>query len=102
MILLILILVACSLEVIKITGTTPPAVPCPNSLCKDRADGNYEYEYHGTSRVNYFVQCSNELAYCQPCFPLHLEFSQRCNQCLTKKSGMFMQHCMKSFLLVFV
>ncbi|XP_066934995.1 uncharacterized protein [Clytia hemisphaerica] len=74
-----------ALEVEKITGTTPPAVPCPDSLCKGKADGNFEYYYYGQYRSNYFVQCSNGLAACQPCFPLSLEFSQSCNQCLYNK-----------------
>ncbi|XP_066935844.1 uncharacterized protein [Clytia hemisphaerica] len=68
-----------------ITGTTPPAVPCPDSLCKGKADGNFEYYFYGQYRSNYFVQCSNGLAYCQACFPLSLEFSQTCNQCLHNK-----------------
>ena len=75
-------LAAYSLEVEKITGTTPPAVPCPNSLCKGRADGNYEYYYYSRYNPHYFLQCSNGLAYCQACWPLSLEFSEPCNQCL--------------------
>jgi len=69
-----------------ITGTTPPAVQCPNSLCKGKADGNFEYHYHGQYRSNFFLQCSNGLAFCQACFPLSLEFSEPCNQCLYAKS----------------
>jgi len=68
-----------------ITGTTPPPVKCPNSLCNNRPDGNYEYRYYGQYLRNYFVQCSNGLAYCQPCWPLSLEFSESCNQCLYNK-----------------
>ena len=75
-------LAAYSLEVEKITGTTPPAVPCPDSLCKGRADGNYEYYYYSRYNPHYFLQCSNGLAYCQACWPLSLEFSEPCNQCL--------------------
>uniref|UniRef100_A0A7M5UWF6 Chitin-binding type-2 domain-containing protein n=1 Tax=Clytia hemisphaerica TaxID=252671 RepID=A0A7M5UWF6_9CNID len=87
-IFIVLTIVAASycLEVTKVTGTTPEVVPCPNSLCHGLADGNYEYKYYGVYRSNYFVQCSNQLASCQPCFPLSLEFSQSCNQCLNKKT----------------
>ena len=74
-----------------ITGTTPPAVPCPDSLCKGKADGNFDYRYHGKYNSHYFLQCSGGLAYCQACFPLSLEFSQDCNQCLYSKHGMFYQ-----------
>ncbi|XP_066927390.1 uncharacterized protein [Clytia hemisphaerica] len=84
-ILLAIIAASHALEVTKVTGTTPPAVPCPDSLCKGKADGNFEYYYYGQYRRNYFVQCSNGLAYCQPCFPLSLEFSETCNQCLYSK-----------------
>uniref|UniRef100_A0A7M5UWT5 Chitin-binding type-2 domain-containing protein n=2 Tax=Clytia hemisphaerica TaxID=252671 RepID=A0A7M5UWT5_9CNID len=84
-ILLSVIVASYALEVTKVTGTTPPAVPCPDSLCKGKADGNFEYYYYGQYRRNYFVQCSNGLAYCQPCFPLSLEFSETCNQCLYSK-----------------
>ena len=73
---------AYSLEVVKITGTTPPAVPCPDSLCKGKPDGNYEYHYYSRYNPHYFLQCSNGLAYCQACWPLSLEFSEPCNQCL--------------------
>ena len=85
----ILFLVAYSLEVEVITGTTPPPVPCPNSLCKGKADGNYEYYYYSYYKPNYFLQCSNGLAYCQACFPLSLEFSEGCNQCLYNRYGKF-------------
>jgi len=69
-----------------VTGTTPPPVKCPNSLCNYKPDGNYEYRIHGHYLRNYFVQCSNGLASCQPCFPLTLEFSENCNQCLFAKN----------------
>ena len=82
-----IILAAYSLEVEKITGTTPPAVPCPDSLCKGKSDGNFEYHYYDQYRANYFLQCSGGMAYCQPCFPLSLEFSEGCNQCLYTKYG---------------
>ena len=61
-----------------ITGTTPPAVYCPDSLCSGKVDGNYNY----AGNTHYFLQCSQGLAYCQACWPLSLEFSQECNQCL--------------------
>ena len=61
-----------------ITGTTPPAIDCPNTLCSGKSDGNYAI----VSYKNYFTQCVGGLAYCQACFPLSLEFSQECNQCL--------------------
>ncbi|XP_066927396.1 uncharacterized protein [Clytia hemisphaerica] len=84
-ILLALVAASYALEVTKVTGTTPPAVPCPDSLCKGKPDGNFEYYYYGQYRRNYFVQCSNGLAYCQACWPLSLEFSEGCNQCLYNK-----------------
>ena len=68
----------------KIPGTRPPAVQCPNKLCKGRADGNYEY-YYGRYNPHYFLQCSNGLAFCQACWPLKNEFSEPCNQCLYKR-----------------
>lgn len=41
-----------------VTGNTPPAVRCPNTLCKAKADGNYEYADPSTYIVNnYFLQC---------------------------------------------
>ncbi|XP_066915677.1 uncharacterized protein [Clytia hemisphaerica] len=80
-----IISVAAALEVGTQTGTTPPAVPCPDSLCKGKADGNFEYHYYGRYRRNYFLQCSNGLASCQACWPLSLEFSEGCNQCLYSK-----------------
>jgi hypothetical protein len=64
-----------------ITGTTPPAIDCPNKLCHGKYDGNYEIDYE----PNYFVQCVSGSAYCQACWPLRLEFSGKCNQCLYKK-----------------
>ena len=69
------------LEVLHITGTTPPAIDCPNSLCYGKSDGNYALY----TNKNYFLQCSKGLAYCQACWPLSLEFSQNCNQCLYSK-----------------
>ena len=64
------------------TGTTPPAIPCPNTMCNGKSDGNFAIGSH----PNYFVQCVGGLAYCQACWPLSLEFSQDCNQCLYTKS----------------
>ena len=46
-----------------ITGTTPPAVKCPDYICNKRPDGNYEYNLYGHYLKNYFVQCANGLAY---------------------------------------
>ena len=71
-------------ESAKITGTTPPAVPCPDSLCKERTDVNYEY-YYRQFNPHYFIQCSNGLAYCQACWPLNFEFSEPCNQCMNNR-----------------
>ena len=71
-------LAANALKVTDVTGTTPPAIDCPNKLCHGRVDGNY----YIPKQPNYFVQCVSGLAYCQACWPLRLEFSQRCNQCL--------------------
>ena len=45
----------------KVTSTTPPAVPCSDSLCKGRADDNYEYFYYSRYNPHYFLQCSKEL-----------------------------------------
>ena len=64
-----------------ITGTTPPAIDCPKSLCNDYKEGNFEMSSH----PNYFLQCIGGEAYCRACFPLHLFFSQKCNQCLYNK-----------------
>ena len=86
------ILVACALKNPTITGTIPPSVPCPDSLCKHRADGNYNYHYYGVYRSNYFLQCTNGLAYCQPCFPLSLRFSEKCNQCLDSNTGKLLEN----------
>ena len=69
----------------QVTGTSPPPVPCPNSLCEGKHDGNYEYYYQYVYNPHYFLQCSGGLAYCQACFPMSLEFSQDCNQCLYNK-----------------
>jgi len=84
---------ACSaLTAPPITGTTPPPVQCPNSLCEGKPDGNYEYHYYGEYKINYFIQCVNALAYCQPCFPTSLQFSAKCNQCLYTKTGKQLSH----------
>ncbi|XP_057290389.1 uncharacterized protein LOC130613087 [Hydractinia symbiolongicarpus] len=71
-----------------VTGTTPPPVPCPNSLCAGKADGNHYYD-HPTmgQKDNYFVQCVSGLAYCQACWPLSLKFKKECNQCLYSMNG---------------
>ena len=82
-----LFLVSSALTITDVTGTTPPTVPCPNSLCNERIDGNYEYHYKGEYRANYFLQCLGGLAYCQACWPMSLEFSGKCNQCLYSKKG---------------
>ena len=60
------------------TGTTPPAIECPNTMCNGKSDGNYAMGSH----KNYFYQCNGGNAYCQACFPMSLEYSQECNQCL--------------------
>lgn len=64
-----------------ITGTTPPSVDCPNSLCDGKPDGNFELYY----QKHYFLQCLGGQAYCQACWPLSLFFSAKCNQCLYSK-----------------
>ena len=69
-----------------ITGTTPPPVHCPYYLCNGKPDGNYEYYYQGSYKSNYFLQCSGGQASCQACFPLSLEYSPYCNQCLYSKT----------------
>ena len=75
------ILAISGLKVPDITGTTPPEIDCPNKLCHGKADGNYNiYGY-----PSYFVQCLGGLAYCQACWPLSLQFSETCNQCLYNK-----------------
>ena len=85
------LLVTFSFKANNITGTTPPHVTCPNKLCHSKMDGNFIYNdpHTGDERSNYFVQCSNGKASCQPCFPLSLEFSEKCNQCLPKKTGWY-------------
>jgi len=67
-----------------ITGTTPYAVSCPNSLCEGKHDGNFEYKDPKTHELNrsYFLQCVGGTAYCQACFPMSLQYSATCNQCL--------------------
>ena len=73
------VLVACNaITNPPITGTTPPAIDCPNTLCSGKSDGNYAIG----SYKNYFTQCIGGLAYCQACWPMSMEFSQECNQCL--------------------
>ena len=63
--------------------TTPPAVPCDDSMCSGKSDGNHAYYYHGKFyNSHYFLQCSNGYAYCQACWPFDLEYSKDCNQCL--------------------
>ena len=72
-----------SAEIGKPAVTTPSAVPCDNSMCSGKSDGNYEYYYHGKHyNSHYFLQCSEGKAYCQACWPLNLVFSKDCNQCL--------------------
>ena len=77
-----LVVVCNAITAPPITGTTPPKVECPDSLCKGKSDGNYDYNYHGKYNPHYFLQCSGGLAYCQACWPMSLEFSKNCNQCL--------------------
>uniref|UniRef100_A0A7M5X207 Uncharacterized protein n=1 Tax=Clytia hemisphaerica TaxID=252671 RepID=A0A7M5X207_9CNID len=60
------------------TGTTPPSVVCPDFLCNGKYNGNHEYPYD----KHYFLQCNDGQANCQACWPLSLEFSEPCNQCL--------------------
>ena len=59
------------------------------SACSGRDDGNYEFKDKDNGQVirKFFTQCSNGNAYCQPCWPEDLEFSQKCNQCLYNKDG---------------
>ena len=73
------VVVACNaITISPITGTTPPAVKCPNTLCQAKVDGSYEY----ADNKHYFLQCIGGMAYCQPCWPMNLEYSENCNQCL--------------------
>ena len=74
---------------IKITGPTPPPVPCADSLCNGKTDGNHEYTDPVTYRKNphYFVQCSSGVASCQACWPSSLVFKRECNQCLYTREG---------------
>ena len=64
----------------RFTGSTPPTIDCPRQLCDYRGNGNFAIP----GRDNYFVQCVNGGAFCQPCFPLSLVFSEQCNQCLSR------------------
>eukprot|EP00111_Clytia_hemisphaerica_P008440 TCONS_00024631-protein len=61
---------------------TPPPVECPNYLCKDKENGNYEYSFFGVVNPHYILQCSNGVASCQTCWPGNLFFRPDCNQCL--------------------
>ena len=63
---------------VPITRTTPATIECPHSLCRGKYDGNYAVK----ENHNYFVQCIHGLAYCQACWPINLEYSETCNQCL--------------------
>ena len=73
------VLVACNaITNPPMTGTTPPAIDCPNTMCSGKTDGNYAIG----SYKNYFTQCIGGMAYCQACWPMSMEFSQECNQCL--------------------
>ena len=48
------VLVACNaITNPPMTGTTPPAIDCPNTLCNGKSDGNYAIG----SYLNYFTQC---------------------------------------------
>ncbi|XP_066918702.1 uncharacterized protein [Clytia hemisphaerica] len=69
---------------VKITGPTPPPVPCSNSQCHGKPDGNFEYINPKTYKKNqhYFLQCSDGVASCQACWPSSLVFKEDCNQCL--------------------
>ncbi|XP_057290063.1 uncharacterized protein LOC130612731 [Hydractinia symbiolongicarpus] len=71
-----------ALNVPTVTGPTPPPVPCSNSMCAGKSDGNYNYDGVHGYKDNYFVQCVGGKAYCQACWPLSMKFKQQCNQCL--------------------
>ena len=57
----------------------------PNSLCHGLPDGNYALTVLSTYYPNYFLSCSNYIAYCRPCAPAYppLVYSQVCDQCLS-------------------
>lgn len=77
--------IACSaITNLSITGTTPSSVACPKTLCQGKADGNFKYTNPTTKNINksYFLQCVDGEAFCQACWPLDLQFSEKCNQCL--------------------
>ena len=84
----ILVTVCHALTPPPVTGNTPPAVQCPNTLCKGKVDGNHIYADPSTYKVNknYFLQCQMGMAYCQACWPATLEYSNKCNQCLYQAS----------------
>jgi len=48
----------------KVTGTTPSPVPCSDSQCNGKHDGNFEYinPYTYEKNLHYFLQCSNGIA----------------------------------------
>ena len=70
----------------------------PNSMCDGKYDGNYEYKLYRADKYDYvynphyFLQCSNGLAYCQACWPLRLEYSEKCDQCLYSKHGELLEY----------
>ena len=87
---------------IKITGPTPSPVPCDNSQCNGKHDGNFEYINPKTYEKNphYFLQCSDGVASCQACWPSSLVFKEDCNQCLYTKHGKFLRYQLTSVLAI--
>ena len=71
-------------------ASTKQSIPCPDSLCEDRGNGNFAMESH----PNYFLQCAHGQAYCLPCFPTSLLFGEICKHCLKSE-----QKCLTSRLL---
>ena len=83
----------------------------PNSLCHGLPDGNYELTVNSIYYPNFFLSCSNYIAYCRPCAPAYppLVYSQACDQCLSaynagkstdlfyfvvwKQHELFVRHC---------
>ena len=61
----------------------------PNSLCRGRPDGNYDLTVYSVYYPNYFLSCSDYIAYCRPCAPAYppLVYSQVCDQCLSANNA---------------
>ena len=60
-------------------------------MCLDKKDGDYAYYNPDIVPPNdriksYYLSCVGRYAYCRFCWPLTLEYSESCNQCLFKNT----------------